>query len=131
MVVIIFSSPDREPNKKLLKNILPLLSDRQVEIYNSIPKLSRRLRQPLENDMIGLFITASNEELSEIVSINFLLRNMKIVLILPDKSEGTISKGHSLQPRFLGYLEDDFQDVTAVINKMVNYRTAGGTFQVQ
>ncbi len=135
MTVIIFSSTGNESNKKLLQGVVPLLTDIQVEICNSIPKLSHRLRQPLEGNVIGLFMIATHEELSTILSIHLLLRNMKIVLILPDKSEGTISKGHSLRPRFLGYFDDDFQDVAAVINKMAHSRiverTVRGTLGVE
>jgi len=124
MVVIIFSSPGNVSQEKLLHHVLPQLADRQVEIYHSIRKLAQRLRQPMKGDMVGLFIAASHEELAEILSMHPLLRHMKIVLILPDKSESSISKGHSLRPRYLGYIEDDFRDVTAVLGKMVHAPTA-------
>ena len=75
--------------------------------------------------MVGLLVASTHKELAEILSIHYLLRNMKIVLILPDKTEATISKGHSLRPRYLGYMEDDFRDVGAVLKKMVHYRPAG------
>jgi hypothetical protein len=119
MVVLIFSTPDGPHNKTILNTVLPALSDHQVEIYHSIRKLSDRLRQPLDGDIIGLFIAASHEELDELLSIRFLLRSIRIVLILSDRSEQTISAGHDLAPRFLSYVDGDINEVTAVLSKMI------------
>jgi hypothetical protein len=72
--------------------------------------------------MLGLFIAASHDELDRLLSIRFLLRNIRIVLILPDRSEKTISMGHDLAPRFLGYVDDNISEVAAVVTNMIAKR---------
>lgn len=67
---------------------------------------------------IAVFLAASKEELSELVSIRNLLADLRIILVLPDARDDTISKGHTLRPRFLTDVDSDFLDIVAVLGKM-------------
>jgi hypothetical protein len=44
---------------------------------------------------------------------------MKTIVILPDSNPDTVAKGHILRPRFLSYCDGDFQDVAAVLSRMI------------
>jgi len=44
---------------------------------------------------------------------------MRIILILPDEDNETITMGHTLFPRFSTYADSDFKDVAAVLKKMI------------
>jgi len=54
------------------------------------------------------------------LGIRDLLAETKIILLLPDRKRATVSKGHNLYPRFLTYMDGDFSDVAAVLQKMVS-----------
>lgn len=80
--------------------------------------LTQRLRQPMDPDLIAVLFPKDNDELRELVGIRHLFRDLRLVLILPDSRETTVSKGHVLRPRFVGYAGSDLSDVAAVVNKM-------------
>ena len=44
---------------------------------------------------------------------------LRPVLVLPDGDDATIALGHSLRPRLISRREDDFENVAAVLNKMI------------
>jgi hypothetical protein len=99
------------------RNIKQLGPPNNIEVYRNIESLSRRLRQPGADQGIAVLLVANKDDLLDILSIRDLLRNVRIILILPDKEEDTIAKGHMLRPRFLSYIDSDFADVFAVLAK--------------
>ncbi|MCJ7774062.1 MAG: hypothetical protein MUP22_13135 [Desulfobacterales bacterium] len=118
MVFIVYTSSTSN-SAKLQSIIEPLVSEKQVETYCSIIELKQRLQQPRREELVGIFMPSSDEDLSNLLSINHLVRDIRIILVLPDRNEKTISIGHSLRPRFLTYADGDLSDVTAVMNKMM------------
>jgi hypothetical protein len=62
----------------------------------------------------------NREDLENIVAIQNLLFDSRIVLILPDREEDTMALGYILRPRFVSYRDSSFKDVGAVLNKMIN-----------
>ncbi len=123
MVFIVYKSSTN--NAKKLQNIIePLVSENQVENYCSIKELKERLQRPRRGELVGIFMPSSEEDLSNLLSINHLVRDIRIILVLPDRDEKTISIGHSLRPRFLTYADGDLSDVAAVMNKMMGHPEA-------
>jgi hypothetical protein len=104
--------------KRLRRVIEVLVLKENTEIYRTIDSLSRRLRQPRNDLPVAVLLAASREDLLELLSIGDLLDGIRIILVLPDRENGTIAKGHRLQPCFLTYADGDFLDVAAVLIKM-------------
>jgi len=105
---------------KNLKGLLKTLAVKnQSETYLAIEALIKRLRKPLGQNFIGILIPGDQRELSNLISIRHLFRDIRIILVLPDNEEATISKGHCLRPRFLTYADSNFSDVIAVIENMM------------
>jgi hypothetical protein len=102
--------------QKVIKESVPK-NKVNVEVYRNIENLSRRLRQPAEDLPIAVLLAARREDLLDILSVRDLLCDVRIILILPDRDENTISLGHTLRPRFLSYTDSDFADVFAVLEK--------------
>ncbi len=117
--IIIYSTLNNGGDDKLQEIIGSIDSEYAKEFYHSIDNLIKRLRKPIGGDTIGLFITADRQELLELLSVQYLFRNIRIVLVLPDREDYTVSKGYSLRPRYLGYSDGDLSDVAAVMGKMV------------
>ncbi len=119
MKVLIYSTSPNGAGKKLQQIIEPLISNQQKEIYKSIEELSQRFRQPLGDKCIGVFLASHQQDLSDLLSIRDLFRDLRIILVLPDREENTTTKGHALRPRFLSYADGDLTDVAAVMSKML------------
>lgn len=117
--VLVYATPANAAGKRLQQIVETQVSHQQKEIYDSIEKLFERLRQPLVGEIIGVFFAANQEELSGLLSIRHLLRDIRVILVLPDREENTVSAGHALKPRFLSYADGDLSDVAAVVSKML------------
>jgi hypothetical protein len=124
MRLLLYTSVSEEVSEQLYKMIEELIPKNHMEVYRNIENLSRRLRQP-DNDLpMVVLLAVSNEDLLDFLSIRDLLRDRRIILILPDRNKNTIAKGHILRPRFLSYTDSDFADVFAVLKKcLVSYTT--------
>ena len=104
---------------KLLGIIEGLAVNGKIEIYRSIDSLVQRLRKPTFDIDIFILMAANKKQLSDILLIKEKLRDIKIILILPDRKSDTISRGHELYPRFVSYIDSDFKEVRAVMEKMI------------
>jgi hypothetical protein len=105
--------------EQLQRMIKTLVLKEQLETYRSFEDLYKRLHQPKNDFQIAVLTASSDEELEEILTIQELLSDIRIILVLPDRTPDTISKAHRLAPRFLTYLDSDFREVKAVLNKML------------
>ena len=125
MSVLLYVSGANAAGKRLQQIIETLVPNEQIEICQSVEKLSERLRRPFYSRLIGVFLVASDKELSKLLSIRNMLHDLRFILVLPDSEKNTVSKGHSLGPRFLSYTDGNFSDVNAVLQKMlgINYST--------
>lgn len=124
MTVLIYSTKMEGAGERILQVIETVVSERNREIYLTISALSSRLRQPQTDMNIALLLASSKEDLIELLSIRDLLRDIRIILILPNSDPETVAKGHMLKPRFLSYCDSDFVDVAAVLSLMIRNQSA-------
>ena len=120
-MIIFFSTSRGGPEERLLRVIETVVSEKDIKIYRTIASLSRGLRQPRNEADIAILLASSKVELYclNFISLRNLLSDMKTIVILPDSKPDTIAKGHILRPRFLSYCDGDFQDVAAVLSRMI------------
>ena len=119
MNILVYASPENKAGMRIIQVIGSAAFHQNLEIYPSMETLSNRLKKPLHSDIIGIFMPEDFKDLLNLVSIQPLFRNMRIILILPDREEATISAGHALGPRYLSYSDCDLRDVAAVMDKIL------------
>lgn len=96
-----------------------LIPEEGIEVFRSLEDLSGRLRRLCGNDTIVLLRAGDRQELSRIVSLCDLFQRLRVILLVPDREDETISLAHRLRPRFLGSGENDFSDTMGVLRKMI------------
>jgi len=117
---LLFYANDTEDIGKPLWNLyLDLDGNHKGEFYLTIDDLAGRLRRPKGDHSIAVLLAAGRKDLEELLAIQDLLDRTRIILILPDRNKDTINKGHTLFPRFLTYVDGNFDWVTAVLEKML------------
>lgn len=121
MEVILYAAETNEAGERLEKVIKTSLGGLDIQVHRTISSLTQKLRRPRDGFSIAVLLAHSKESLSKILSIIDLFWNLPIILILPDDEMDTISRGHKLYPRFLSYIDSDFNDVAAVLRKMIDY----------
>jgi len=98
-----------------------LVPDERVETYTSIEELANRLLHLVDHDAIVILQAGDRQELLRILSLRDVLQGVRVILLVPDREEETISLAHRLRPRFLANSESGFSDTMSVVQKMLGY----------
>jgi hypothetical protein len=118
MSVIYYNSVANDCSERLQK-ILVAEAKENLEFYQSIEGLSKRLYQPAVENNIAIVLINSISEIYQIRSIKKLSNDIRIILILPDRSTEVISAGYKIHPRFISYSDSDFREVAIVLRRML------------
>ena len=121
-MVIIYLSSRKESGDKLREIIETVVSYEDIRFYRTIDTLSQGLRQPRNDVNVAVLVASNRVELHDLIALRSLLWDIKIILILPDSDPNTVAEGHILRPRFLIDCHSNFQDVAAVLNRMIGNR---------
>ncbi len=133
MQLIIYASPLNVVGRNLAKKFLSLNAKIQSTCFTSLQALDAYLRHPLGVSPICVLIPSDGGELAALIGIRHLLRDMRIILVLPPNQDPQISpaSAHMLRPRFISYADGDMSDVTAVLYKMLGNHSANPIQAVQ
>ena len=119
MKVLFYATQNVWAADQLQRLMEALVPQDQFEMHRSFDSLYRRLYEP-NNEIDIAMLTASNKkELYQLLTLSDFLSDIRIVLILPDSKSDTISKAHTLGPRYLTYLDNDFEGIKGVLGKML------------
>lgn len=94
----------------------------QLELCRSVNALYQRLLRPRGNLSIAVINVASEEELTEVISLKDLLEDLATIVIMPDVNEENVARAHELRPRFLASTESNPIIIGAVLAKMLRKR---------
>ncbi len=121
MNLILYANNNTGSGKQLQAVIEAIVCKNSIEIYRNVEGLSKRLYRRRYDVDVAVLLAASHKELQELLAIKELLHDIRIILLLPDNENETIAKGHKLYPRFLSYSDGNFDDVAAILSKMIQY----------
>lgn len=121
MPLLYYSSGDDQNSARLEAAIHKVIPESQIELFNRLDDFRERLRTPVDPDSIAVLSASSREELLQMQLLRELLTEIYVVLVIPDRKKGTIELAHLLLPRFLSQKNDDFVNLSKVLNKI--YRT--------
>lgn len=120
MGVILYSKGKKESGKHLMEIIKKAVGDANLEIYASIDELIERLHKPLVDISVVILHAGSRSELMDIIYLEDLLGDLRIILVLPDSEPGALHKAHSLHPRFIATSQSDFKNLDIVVRRMMD-----------
>jgi hypothetical protein len=84
--------------------------------------LSQWLRRASFDISVAVLFCRSKGDLLDILTLQHMLRDVRIIVILPDDDDYTLAKGHDLRPRFLSYRDEDYSNVAGVLSRMIGMR---------
>lgn len=118
MTIVIYAREDEGTEKRLRQVLGRLAGSRDIERCHTIAALITRLCRPLSEPVVALLAAADQRDLLGILACRHLLREMRIILILPDHESHTVAEAHKLHPRYLAYWDDD-AEIGAVLERML------------
>jgi hypothetical protein len=119
MDLFIYSTASETNQKQLEDSFKAFMPKGKIEVFRSFDNLSQRLKLPAQPQSIAVLAPGSRRELQGILSRIDLLRDLRIIVIAPDREVETTAIAHQLRPRYLTYLNGDFGELAAVLGKMV------------
>lgn len=117
-IVLYISSEETKVSERLLNRICMDFSCDNIEIFNNMADFRRRIYSFPRKMDVAVILAPDDSQLSDLVQYREVLEDTEIILILPDQNRDTVSKGMRLYPRFLAYIDSNFDDVSAVLSKL-------------
>jgi hypothetical protein len=117
--ILFYFSMANGTGNELLKMMEKFPVDIRVRVFRNWKIFARELISPRTDSAVAVIFISQREELFDAVSIRDLLHEYRLILILPDEEEETISLGHHLRPNFLTFKKGNLQDLEIVLKKML------------
>ncbi len=93
-----------------------------LEIHRSRHLLQLRLQEKTGDVTVVILLNTDRKELSDLLYVRNLLTDLRTIIILPDKGNDSITKGHVFYPNFISYADSDFNDIADVMKKIIKSR---------
>jgi hypothetical protein len=122
MQLLFYSSGNDQSKKRLEAAIHNVIPESKIEPFTRLDDLRERLRRPIEPDSIAVLSASNRDELQQMQLLRGLLTEIYVVLVIPNRKKSTIELAHLLLPRFFSRKNDNFIDLSKVLDKM--YRTS-------
>ena len=121
MKVILYSALPGGLSIQVLGILNRAASPEQIEVYGDVQYLMQRLSLNLTDISILVLLVQKKQDLSDLLLIRNHIIGHRVIMVVPDQEPDTLSKAHLLYPRFLTYMDSDFEDLNAVLDKMTHY----------
>lgn len=99
----------------LEKNVIKNVAKNSLQIFRNTEDLAWMLRRPWNRCAVAILVAANTRDFDNFLSLQPLLEDVKVLLVLPDREPATALKGHKLYPRFFSYLDGDLKGVLAAL----------------
>ena len=119
--MILFYAAEDNPVVQTLEQ--QLASHKMVRCV-SFGSVEKRLRRPRHGMEVALMIVRNSKEMDRIDAIHNLVRDLKLILVLPACDRTMVAQAHKLGPRFVAYADNGCDQIATVLEKMLRSRQA-------
>ncbi len=105
--------------ERFLQAASPLFSPDKVEVFRDVDSFAERLRKPRDPSCAVLAVGPSDADVRKIVSLRDFLKDGRILLVLGDQSEETISLVHKTLPTYISYLDNGTAGIVTVLKQVM------------
>ncbi len=121
MRILVYATP-LAPRADVLMNALNgYCASAQFEFLTTLETLIDRLHRPRKTITMAILMPLDGGELAELADMRHLLRDMPVIVILPRRQKTLKADVHLIRPRYIGYSDSDFSDVTGVVRRMIRH----------
>ncbi|MFZ3048746.1 MAG: hypothetical protein WA151_22760 [Desulfatirhabdiaceae bacterium] len=127
--LIIFIQNRSDATGRLLeKTIRQSFPETRQQVCRTLSELESSFLKPtpFTEQKILVLLADTRERLLHLVDLLEKFDDIKTLLILPDADRNTFTLGHKLRPRFVISKDHGFDDLFAVIHKMIHSTQAKG-----
>ena len=106
-------------NNRVVQTLETQIAGYKVVRCRTLDTMVRRLRTPRHGMQVALLVVSGKDEMERFSSLRNLFRDMRLVVVLPYRDEETVTWAHTMGPRFIAYADNGFDQVGAVLDKMM------------
>jgi hypothetical protein len=115
MRVLLHASETDRDGGRLQIAVQKVFSRKDLEVLRSVEELKASLHIPLGQKALGILMAANVGELRDILLLKNLMKNLAVVLVVPNYKPETLTLAHLLLPRYLEHKGNDFNDLARVL----------------
>ncbi len=119
MKLIFYCADPNDFSAGLLDQIGSLVPAERLVVCRDFEELQSSVLKSAYDLFAAVLVVSSRNDLVDLLSIRELLTSIRVILVLPDCEQETVSRGHDLKPRFLTWPAWDSCEVIAVLRKML------------
>lgn len=120
MDVLFYLTGSRKQQLLFEKIVVSVVPKNQRSICRSLEELTESLLQSTAGEQICVILTEAEQDLLSLFSIRDILKRTRLILVLPDNSDTSVSLGHRFYPRFAESISNGFSNTAAVLAKMAH-----------
>jgi hypothetical protein len=119
MNLALYSGESSDSLRRLEAVIEHIGSHHEVRVFRNMAELRRELHRPGKDIRLIILNAANRRDLEDLLLLKEMLHDIRVVLILPDLEETTLSLAHKLHPRFLAGADSNRDELGAILNNMI------------
>ncbi len=118
MKVYLYSG-QHEAGSKFRLLVLKQLGPDCLKSFANISEMLSSLALSLKSKDIVILFVETLRELEELLLVQETFDDVRLILILPQRDQLTVAKGHRLRPRYLTFIDSNMSGVYGVVEKML------------
>lgn len=89
-----------------------------IEVCGSLSTLAQRVEKAAKDIYLAVLFVDTREDLAKLLTMRDLSSGFRIILVLPNREDETISLANQLKPCLLDYADGDLGGLAAALGKM-------------
>ena len=105
---------------RLCNTIVKTIPLESIGIFQTLESFYNRIRQGRTDITAAVVFASDRQDIIKLQGIRELILDMRMIMILPDAEEESVKMGHSFYPRYISFTDSTFEDVAAVLQKIIS-----------
>ena len=119
MKLVIYAHPFDGPARNVLNDLRGQYDGHNTVYLPALDDVEAYLRQPSHLDELLVLMPKDRKELDDLVAIGDLMRDAKLVLVLPEDDPGINEQSHLMRPRYVTYNDCDPSHLMLVVDRLL------------
>lgn len=124
MKLVIYAHPFDGMTRIVLKCLRDHYNGPDTLYLHALKDVEIFLRQPSHPDKLLVLMPKDREQLNALIAKGDLMRDAKLILVLPEDDPGINGLSHLMRPRFVTYTDRDPSQLIMVVERLMEADSA-------
>jgi hypothetical protein len=119
MTLIIYASPFDRTAGKMVEHLCHRYRGSNTVYLSSLGEVEAYLRQPSYLGRLMVLMPKDRKDLDALITLSYMMRDHRLVLVLPEDDIRINAQSHMMRPRFVTYSDCDPAQLTLVVDRLM------------